>query len=251
MSKEIKLELPAYLTLQQYKAMDRVYSLEDRLQTLYTISAISGIDFNTVKKWDLSTIGAVWKTISNILDESGKIEFYPILEFEGVQYGYTPMSKMSMAEYIDLDNLAKDKLNNINEILSILYRPIKSHKIKDMKFRLKSSIKLIFTKDKVEHLMDYYTVEDYDNDKRKEQAILFNEFPASIGLGALGFFLGVGNLSSLDSLTSTAQMSKRQREMTMNKEIQQYKNIMGGYTRYLSWESLPSFKSGVRQTFSL
>ena len=249
--RNIELTLPAYLTLQQYRDMDKVYSLEDNLQTLYTISAISGIDFNEIKKWDLATITSVWNTISGILDESSNIEFYPILEFEGVQYGYTPMSKMTMAEYIDLDNLAKDKLNNIAEIMSILYRPIKSHKIKDMKFRLKSSIKLIFTKDKVEHLMDYYEVEDYDNDKRKEQAILFNDFPASIGLGALSFFLGVGNLSSLDSLISTQQMPKKQREMMMTKEILQYKNIMGGYTRYLSWEKLPSFKSGARTTFSL
>ena len=249
--KEIKLELPAYLTLQQYRAMDKVYSLEDNLQTLHTISAIAGLDVKDVRKWDIGTITAVWNTIKSILDDSMKIEFYPILEFEGVQYGFTPMSKMSLAEYIDLDNLSKDRTNNLEQILSILYRPIKSHKIKDMKFRLKSSLKLIFTKDKVEHLMDYYEVEEYDNGKRQEQATLFSDFPASIALGALSFFLGVGNLSSLDSLTSTAQMSKTQRTKMMNKEIKQYQNIMGGYTRYMSWEKLPSFKLGVRTTFSL
>jgi hypothetical protein len=249
--KKIDLELPAYLTLKQYRAMDKVYSLEDNLQTLHTISAISGIDINEVKKWDLGTIKAVWGTIKEILDESTNIEFYPILEFEGTTYGFTPMSKMSVAEYIDLDNLAKDKMNNITEMLSILYRPVKSHKIKDMKFRLKSSLKLIFTKESSEHLMDYYEVEEYDNTKRKEQARLFDEFPASVALGALSFFLGVGNLSSLDSLTSTKQLPKKEREMMMKKERQQYKSIMGGFTRYMSSEKLPSFKSGERATYSL
>lgn len=249
--KKIDLELPAYLTLKQYRAMDKVYSLEENLQTLYTISAISGIDINEVKKWDLGTIKAVWGTIKKILDESTNIEFYPILEFEGTTYGFTPMSKMSVAEYIDLDNLAKDKMNNITEMLSILYRPVKSHKIKDMKFRLKSSLKLIFTKESSEHLMDYYEVEEYDNTKRKEQARLFDEFPASVALGALSFFLGVGNLSSLDSLTSTKQLPKKEREMMMKKERQQYKSIMGGFTRYMSSEKLPSFKSGERATYSL
>lgn len=249
--KKIDLELPAYLTLKQYRAMDKVYSLEENLQTLHTISAISGININEVKKWDLGTIKAVWGTIKEILDESTNIEFYPILEFEGTTYGFTPMSKMSVAEYIDLDNLAKDKMNNITEMLSILYRPVKSHKIKDIKFRLKSSLKLIFTKESSEHLMDYYEVEEYDNTKRKEQARLFDEFPASVALGALSFFLGVGNLSSLDSLTSTKQLPKKEREMMMRKERQQYKSIMGGFTRYMSSEKLPSFKSGERATYSL
>jgi len=249
--KEIKLNLPAYLTLKQYKALDKVYSLDDNLQTLHTISAIAGLSINEVKTWDIPTITAVWNTIKGILEESNNIEFYPILEFEGTQYGFTPMSKMSLAEYIDLDNLAKEKLTNITDILSILYRPIKSHKIKDMKFKLKSSLKLIFTKDSSEHLMDYYEVEDYDNGRRKEQAKLFDEFPASVALGALSFFLGVGNLSSLDSLTSTQQMSKQQRNKMMKKEMKAYKNIMGGYTRYMSWEKLPSFKLGARTTFSL
>ena len=249
--KEIKLNLPEYLTLKQYKEMDRVYSLEDNLQILHTISAISGKSINEVKKWDIPTITAVWKTINGILDESQDIEFYPILEFEGTTYGFTPMSKMSLAEYIDLDNLAKDKLKNITDIMSILYRPIKSHKIKDMKFKMKSSLKLIFTKESSEHLMDYYEVEDYDNELRKKQAKLFDEFPASVALGALSFFLGVGNLSSLDSLTSTAQMSKTRRKHLMRNEISAYKNIMGGYTRYMSWEKLPSYKSGEKTTFSL
>ena len=249
--KEIKLNLPAYLTLKQYKAMDKVYSLEDNLQILHTISAVSGISINEVKKWDIPTITAVWNTIKGILDEAQNIEFYPILEFEGTTYGFTPMSKMSLAEYIDIDNLAKDKMTNLNEIVSVLYRPIKSHKIKDMKFKLKSSLKLIFTKESSEHLMDYYEVEDYDNELRKKQAKLFDEFPASVALGALSFFLGVGNLSSLDSLTSTAQMSKSMRKHLMNNEIEAYKNIMGGLTRYMSWEKLPSFKLGERTTFSL
>lgn len=249
--RKIDLTLPAYLTLKQYKAMDEVYSLDDNLQTLYTISAVSGLSIDEVKTWDIPTITAVWNTIKEILNDSQDIEFYPIIEFEGTQYGFTPMSKMSLAEYIDLDNLAKDKTTNLTDILAILYRPIKSHTIKDIKFKVKSSLKLIFTKESSEHLFDYYEVEDYNNELRKKQAKLFDEFPASVALGALSFFLGVGNLSSLDSLTSTAQMSKQTRKTLMRREIEQYKNIMGGLTRFMSWEALPSWQSGVRTTFSL
>ena len=247
--KEIEIKLPSYLTLKHYKALDKVYSLENNLQTLHTIASILELPIDEVKRWSIGDITEVWKGINEVLTDSSHPEFYPILEFNGVQYGFQPLTKMSLAEYIDIDNLAKDKLGNIEQILSILYRPIKSHKIKDLKFRLKSSIKLIFTKEKVEHLFDYYELEEYDNNKRKQQAETFADFPASVGLGALAFFLGVGNLSSIDSLTST--LPKNLKEKRMKEEMSAYKNIMGGYTRYMSWEKLPSYKQGEKTTFSL
>jgi len=249
--KEIEIKLPEYLTLKHYKALDKVYSLENNLQTLHTIASILELPIDEVKRWNIGDITAIWGGINEVLEESGKPEFYPILEFNGVQYGYQPMSKMSLAEYIDIDNLVKDKLTNVEQILSILYRPITKNKINSFKFKTKSSLKLIFTKDKTEHLFPYYEVEEYDNEKRKLQAETFKDFPASVGLGALAFFLGVGNLSLADSLTSTLPNSKKQTKQMMMKEIKAYKNIMGGSTRYMSWESLPSYQQGVKTTFSL
>ena len=249
--KEKEIKLPEYLTLKHYKALDKVYSLENNLQTLHTIASILDLPIDEVKRWSMSDITAVWKEINTILEDSGKPEFYPIIEYNGVVYGYQPMSKMSLGEYIDIDNLVKDKLTNIEQLLSILYRPITRNKVNGIKFKTKSSLKLIFTKDKVEHLFPYYDVEEYDNEKRKIQAESFSDFPASVGLGALAFFLGVGNLSFHDSLTSIHQNSRESKEMMMTKEIQAYKNIMGGSTRYMSWESLPSYQWGVKATFSI
>jgi len=249
--KEIEIKIPEYLTLKHYKALDKVYSLENNLQTLHTIASVLDLDVNVVKRWNMGDITNVWKAINEVLEESGKPEFYPIIEFNGVVYGYQPLSKMSLAEYIDIDNLVKDKLNNIEQMLAILYRPITKNNIKGFKFKTKSSLKLIFTKEKTEHLFPYYDVEEYDNEKRKLQAEAFKDFPASVGLGALAFFLGVGNLSLADSLTSTLPNSKKQTKEMMMKEIKAYKNIMGGSTRYMSWESLPSYQQGVKTTFSL
>lgn len=249
--KEIEIKLPNYLTLKHYKALDKVYSLENNLQTLHTIASILELPIDEVKRWSMNDITNIWKEINNVLVESGQPEFYPILEFEGVQYGFQPLSKMSLAEYIDIDNLVKDKLTNIEQLLSILYRPITKNKINSFKFKTKSSLKLIFTKEKVEHLFPYYEVEEYDNEKRKLQAETFKDFPASVGLGALAFFLGVGNLSFQDSLTSTLPNSKKSTKETMRKETLAYKNIMGGSTRYMSWEALPSYQSGVKTTFSI
>jgi hypothetical protein len=57
-----------------------------------------------------------------------------------------------------------------------------------MKFRFKSSVKLIFTKDKVEHLMDYYEVEEYDSKSRKERALAFESFPHLSWFRCVEFF---------------------------------------------------------------
>jgi len=248
---EVNIKIPKYLTTKHYQQLDKVYSLDSNLQTLHTISAVLDVDLSIVKRLPIGDVVNLWKEIEGLLDEASKPEFYPILEFEGITYGFTPMTKMSLAEYIDIDNLVKDRVANLPQLLSIMYRPIKSHKIKDMKFRFKSAVKLIFTKDKVEHLMDYYEVEEYDNVKRKEQAKTFEAFPISVGLGGLSFFLGVANLSLADSLTSSLPENSKTKAKMKEKMILASKSIMGGFTRYMSWEKLPSFKSGERATFSL
>lgn len=246
--KEIEVKIPQYLTLKHYRDLDKVYSLEKTEQILETISRILDIPINEVKTWGIGNITSVWNEVAKLLEESTP-EFYPILEHNGVLYGYVPLSKMSVAEYIDLDNLIKDKITNIEQIMSILYRPIKKHRIKSLEFKIKSQLKLIFTKEKVEHLFDYYDVEDYSSDKRKQQAKTFNDFPASVGLGAMAFFLGVAKMSLIDSQTSTLPSWKI--SMLNRKMMSLYKNIMGGYTRYMSYQSLPSYKSGIKTTFSI
>jgi hypothetical protein len=65
----------------------------------------------------------------------------------------------------------------------------------------------------------------------------------------MAFFLGVGNLLFQDSLISGVD-KKIQMKVEKN-SLQAYKNIMGGYTRYMSWEKLPSYKLGQKTTFSL
>ena len=248
---EIEVKIPNYLQIKHYQSLDKVYSLDKNLQTLHTISAVLDVSVDEVKKLAIGDVAKLWNEIATLLEDASKPEFYPIIEFEGIQYGFTPMSKMSLAEYIDIDNLVKDKIANLPQLLAILYRPITKHKIKDMKFRFKSSVKLIFTKDKVEHLMDYYEVEEYDSKSRKERALAFESFPISVGLGALSFFLGVANLSLADSLTSTLPNSSPTKQKMTREMMKVSKLTMGGFTRYMSWEKLPSFKLGVRTTFSL
>jgi hypothetical protein len=108
------------------------------------------------------------------------------------------MHKMLLDEYIDLDMLSKDVDRNINDILAILYRPITVNKMNTGTFVLKNTVKVL--KNKVENGFDYYEIEKYDNFIREERSPQYDNFPASMALGALGFFLD----SKLSLLKSTA-----------------------------------------------
>jgi hypothetical protein len=123
--------------------------------------------------------------------------FHPIIEWDGVLYGYQPMSKMTLGEYIDIDGLLKDTDKNISAILALLYRPLTSNKIKESTFIFKSTIKAM--KYEVENVFDYYDVEEYDIDKHKQRTLEFEKFPIDIALGAMGFFLDIKTTLSNDS----------------------------------------------------
>jgi hypothetical protein len=130
------------------------------------------------------------------------------------------MSKMTLGEYIDLDNLSKDTDKNITSILAILYRPVTSNKIKESKFIIKSTIKAL--QYDVENVFDYYEVEEYDIDKRKQITPEFDNFPLEIAMGAMGFFLDIKAMlltnSQIYSLGPIeTQIQKQMRKMSKTK----------------------------------
>jgi hypothetical protein len=125
------------------------------------------------------------------------------------------MSKMTLGEYVDLDNLTKDVNRNLTDILALLYRPVTRNDINTAKFIYKSTIKAL--KYEVENVFDYYDVEEYDADKRKIKAPEFDEFPLDIALGAMAFFLGTKETSLNDILLSSHKVKIEKAKKTMSK----------------------------------
>jgi hypothetical protein len=194
---EITTNIPDYFTVKHYKQFSVLKSLDDMEQRLHVITALTGESMETVLKWPIPFIIQLYARLNELI-AGVEQEFYPVIEWEGKQYGYRPMHKMNLDEYIDLDMLVKDTDRNINDIMAILYRPIVKNKLPNGNFVLKNTVK-VFNK-QIDNGFNYYEIEKYDNFIREERSPQYDNFPASMALGALGFFLD----SKLSLLKSTA-----------------------------------------------
>ena len=197
-TKTVQIEIPEYLTIQQYMDLQNLPETESKLEkSLYITSTITGIDVEELQYWDLESIRKVNELIEGLVDP--KNEFHSIIEWNGVLYGYDNIKQQSLGEYIDLESLAKDINKNLHKIAAILYRPITDHRFGTFEFMYKHKIKAIRHKD-VANVFDYYDIERYDSNVRKVREKEFKDFPVQIALGAISFFL----TNASQYLTSTA-----------------------------------------------
>lgn len=188
---ELKLKVPDYLSLKHYKQISKMEHLSNLDKMIQTIGILTDLEIETVRQMNTFDLQTIFSTVSDKVITL-KSEFYPIIEIEGQLFGYVPISKLTLGEYVDLENLNKDAINNLDQIMALLYRPIIKHKFYGVKWGVKSSYKLVL--DEAENLFKYYTVEKYSSDQRKENAKIMENFPASFAIGAMTFFLHNGNL---------------------------------------------------------
>lgn len=227
---KVKVSIPEYFQVKHYKALTTLASLDEVEQMVHTIVSIADVPREEVMKWDISSVVEVYGIINNIIANTAQ-SFHPIIEWNGQLWGFRNMSKMTLGEYIDIDNLAKDTEKNLTALLAILYRPITNNKIKDGQFIFKSTIKAL--KYDVENVFDYYTIEDYDLEVRKQRTPEFDNFPLDIAMGALGFFLDINAMlltnSEIYSLKQTEEMVKTEM-LKLNKRQHRLLNTMVGFT---------------------
>jgi hypothetical protein len=239
---EITTNIPDYFTVKHYKQFSVLKSLDDMEQKLHVIQVLTGESMETVLNWPIPFIIQLYTRLNELIG-GVEPEFYPVIEWEGKQYGYRPMHKMLLDEYVDIDMLTKDTDRNINDIMAILYRPITKNKFNTNKWIAKQTFKVL--QGQVENGFDYYDIEKYDNRIREERAPQYDNFPASVALGALGFFLG-SNLSLSKNTTSYSQ----QWESMMN-EVRSKKSKIrtalslttAGYISSMNLLKAPSYNS--------
>lgn len=240
---KIEISIPDYFTVKHYKEFDKFAHLEERDQMLAMISLLTNTPKEELMEWPIKALVEVYNALNNEL-KTITPEFYPVIEWEGQLYGYQPMHKMSTAEYIDIDTLAKDAKNNLNQLLAVFYRPITRNKLKSTKFITKSIVRAY--NGEAENAFDYYDVEKYDSKERKANAERFDSFPVNIALGALTFFLD----SKAPLLKSSETYFPKWDEMmttikTSSKRKSKHRlaNTMVGWLLYTSLQKLPSYKS--------
>jgi hypothetical protein len=89
-------------------------------------------------------------------------EFVKTFTLNGIKYGFQPnLNKLTVGEWIDIDNYQKDSVTNAHKLMSILYRPI------------------------TKQVKDNYEIEEYEGTKNAE---LMLEIDSSIFKGMMVFF---------------------------------------------------------------
>jgi hypothetical protein len=136
--------------------------------------------------------------------------------------------------------LAKKPMDNIEEIMAILYRPITNSKFNSLKWVIEHGLSV--AKGQVEDIFKFYEIEKYDVEKRFDNAELLKDMPAGFALGALSFFLQVAALSLKNTKTSSQKNLSKQEMMKMAKEITLV-DIGDGLRLFTTYRKVPSLTS--------
>lgn len=239
---KIEINIPPFFSIEDYKKIIQMEHLTDSEKMVQTLMILTDKSYDELSKWNVKTLNSVYVQITDMLLELTP-QFYPIIEMEGKLYGFQPLSKFTLGEYIDLENLLKHTEQNLEEIMALLYRPIVKNRFKSLTYLFKWGWKI--GKGEAENMFKYYDVESYDSSKRLENSEAFKSFPATFALGALGFFLALANTSSIDMKASSLEQEKKEKMMTMILEMI-LPNIGAGSQLFIDYPkaiSLPSMET--------
>jgi hypothetical protein len=236
----MEIKLPEYISISDYKKIISLEHLTESEQMLVRIAILTKNDIDTVRKWTGNEVANITNQITDLVN-STKPEFYPLIEFEGKTYGFSPLSKMTLGEYIDLESLCKDVNNNLSEIMALLFREVTNNKFDSFQWRLKSRVKLALGK--TEDLFKYYKIKPYDSDDRPIDAEIFEQFPVKYLLGALFFFTLI-KTEYLKSTLLSLIPNKEETTMMMENEMEQLLLSIGdGLAHFMALAKPISFQS--------
>ena len=243
---ELKFNIPDFFSIKDWKYFNSLELDNDNDKMINFLSYISDIGEDKILELTPITLRQTYLSVLQTIGDA-QASFYPIIEIDGQLYGYSSMSKMTLGEYIDLERLAKNPTKNLEEIMAILYRPIKKHSFKGVTWAFKNKYKT--GTGNVENLFKYYTLEKYDFNKSAERIELMNTLPVSFALGAMGFFLVQANISLLSTqVYSITDLSKKEMKEMISKVNQSVSMPIGdGLLQFITSQKLPSLQSQVTQ----
>ena len=237
---KVQINIPEYLSISDWKYFTSLEHLDDSEKMITLISKMGGVDIEEVRKYTPIALQQVYSTLLSSFEDL-QPQFHPIFELDNVLYGFKSITSMTTGEYIDLERLCKQPQENLEEIMAILYRPIVKNRFKGIKWAFKSTYKVALGE--AENLFKYYEVEDYDNSKREENSQTLSNIPASIGLGALSFFLVLGTYYSVSSSLSSLPPQQQMTEIKKMNEELRLLNIGDGLLRFIISLEHPSYQS--------
>ncbi len=184
----MKLRVPNSLediTVAQYRKLAKIDITKDETQWLKeTVSILCGLDESLVNKLSLTELEKIGTVVNKITNaDTNDQELVKKIDYKGKRYGFHPnLSKLTVGEFADLETYcAAGFFEHINEIISILYRPIKQ-----------------------EH-KDFYQIEEYTGEVFPDY---WDDLKMHVVLGATNFFLSIGETLTTD-LVSSLQVKEK------------------------------------------
>lgn len=222
--KEIKLKIPQYISIGQYQQFSQYDKLEPLEKMLKIITTLTDYTEKEIGQWTLPAIAQAAEALSDVAISEN--EFHAIVEYKGEMYGFANLSRNRFSEFIDLQGLLKDPVENLHHIAAVLYRPITKHKFNSFKFTVKHGFNIVVNK--IKDPFKWYTLETYDSDIREERSELMKDFPVQLILGALGFISVTGTLSLNDTLCSMDKMTLQTKKTTEKILLESLSQSIGG-----------------------
>lgn len=205
------MNIPTYLTLNHYRKLQNVTELKSPSDLVDVTQLITGEDRDKILDLPKGEIDELVKQIFDLFTDS-QPKFWPVFEFEGVEYGFTPPSKMTLGEWIDVESYSKNWQDDLASMMAVLYRPITKHNWNNPAWVTKYNIKLL--QDKDTSAFDIYDVEKYDTETHKQRSKSFQNLPVEVALGAMAFFLTLNLKYAENSVISSLKNQSDQQEVT-------------------------------------
>ena len=168
----MKITVPdslADITVKQYKLLAEIEFKEDSTEWIIeSISLLCGLSKEQVGSLTMPEVEKISKVIARLNNaDKNNQQLQKKIKYKGKKYGFHPnLSKLTVGEFADLETYCGDGFfDNLNEILCILYRPIKTEG------------------------GDFYTIEKYKGDVFPNY---WDNLKMDVVLGAVNFFLSIG-----------------------------------------------------------
>lgn len=230
------ISIPDYLSINQLKQIQSYEHLSELDRMVKVLGIVSDKTEDQIRELSSNDITKIYSDIIEKLSNV-KPQFFPIFEFNGVKYGFRSLPKMTLGEYVDLEMLAKKPMDNIEDIIAILYRPITKNNFKSVKWAIDHGLNV--GKGEMADIFKYYEIEKYNSDNREMNAEILKDIPAAFALGALSFFLQVAALSLKSTQISTPKNLSKPEMMKIVREIVS-PDIGDGFRLFITSRRVPS-----------
>ena len=113
------------ITLEMFQELSELEQSDDAIDNMLNeLSIITGIEYEELEKRTWDDLIEIYKEYEfiKVLPEEAEIK---IIELDGEEYGLADFKDLSLAQFIDADELIKDGvIKNLHKIMAILYNPI-------------------------------------------------------------------------------------------------------------------------------